>query len=220
MMDTEVYLVRHAHSEFLLEHEETRGLSEQGWSDAQRAADLLAGEEIQHILSSPYVRAVQTVEGLARQLGKEIELDPRFREGNLASRDHHFEEPLEALKYVYENPGFKYPGGESSVEIQQRGISALREAVYRYSGKKIAIGIHGHIMTCTLNYFSETFNIDFHKSTTKPDIYKVTLDVQFTMTGFERLWRPDPVHERHLSKKVINCQFTDGVKRRGDYSIR
>jgi 2,3-bisphosphoglycerate-dependent phosphoglycerate mutase len=189
-MSTEIYFVRHAHSEFSLEHEETRGLSKRGWSDAQRAADLLAGEGIQHILSSPYVRAVQTVESLARHLGKDIELDPRFREGDLASRDLHFEDPLEALKYVYENPGFKYPGGESSMEIQQRGISALREAVSRYPGRKIAVGIHGNIMTCMLNYFDETFNIDFHKSTTKPDIYKLTLDDQFTLAGFERLWKP------------------------------
>ncbi|MGD6903272.1 histidine phosphatase family protein [Bacillus infantis] len=189
-MNTEIYFIRHAHSEFSLEHEETRGLSVKGWADARRVADLLAAEEIQHILSSPYVRAIQTVEGLARNLGKEVELDPRFREGDLASRNHRFEKPLEALKYVYDNPGFKYPGGESNLEIQERGISALREAFLKYSGRKIAVGIHGHIMTCMLNYFDEKFNFDFHQSTNKPDIYKLTLDDEFNMAGFKRLWNP------------------------------
>jgi 2,3-bisphosphoglycerate-dependent phosphoglycerate mutase len=189
-MNTEIYFIRHAHSEFSLAHEETRGLSEQGWSDARRVTDILAAEEIQHILSSSYVRAIQTVEGLAGNLGIEVETDPRFREGDLASRSHHFENPLEALKYVYDNPGFKYPGGESNLEIQERGICALREAVSKYRGRKIAIGIHGHIMTCMLNYFDETFNFDFHQRTNKPDIYKLTLDDQFNMAGFERLWRP------------------------------
>lgn len=42
-------------------------------------------------------------------------------------------------------------------------------------------------MTCMLNYFDEKFNFDFHQSTAKPDIYKLTLDDQFNMAGFERL---------------------------------
>lgn len=93
------------------------------------------------------------------------------------------------------------------MEIQQRGINALREAVSKYHGKKIAIGIHGDILTCILNYFDQVFKINFHKNTTKPDIYKVTLDDQFALAGFERLWRPDLVHESHLPKKVIKCNL-------------
>ncbi|WP_409303980.1 histidine phosphatase family protein [Peribacillus sp. SCS-155] len=59
-MNTEVYFVRHAHSLFSLEHEETRELSEQGWKDAKRITEILIKENIEHIISSSYVRARQT----------------------------------------------------------------------------------------------------------------------------------------------------------------
>jgi 2,3-bisphosphoglycerate-dependent phosphoglycerate mutase len=67
-MNTLVYMVRHAHSVFSLEHEETRELSEKGWKDAERITEILKKENIEHILSSSYVRARQTVEGISHFL--------------------------------------------------------------------------------------------------------------------------------------------------------
>lgn len=187
-MNTEIYFVRHAHSDFSLENEETRGLSPKGWADAKKVTEIMIKENIQNIRSSSYVRARQTVEGLADYLEKEIELDPSFVERDLASRDHHFDKPLEAMKYVFDHPNFKFPGGESNQDVQERGISGLRDVVANYRGKKVAIGIHGNIMTCTLNHFDERFNFDFWMNTTKPDIYKLTIDDEFNLVGFERLW--------------------------------
>lgn len=186
-MNTEIYFIRHAHSDFSLDNEETRELSIKGWADAQKVTDKMIIEDIQHIISSPYVRARQTVEGLSKFLHKEIELDSRFIERDLASRNHHFDQPLEAIKYVFDHPSYKYPGGESNKEVQERGISGLKNVVSKYRGKRVAIGIHGNIMTCILNYFDKRFDFDFWSQTTKPDIYKLTLDDDFNMVGFERL---------------------------------
>jgi len=191
-MNTKIYFVRHAHSDFSLENEETRELSEKGWADAQKITDIMIKEDIQYIISSSYVRAIQTVEGLSNHLHKEIEIDCRFRERDLAAKDHHFEKPLEAMKYVFDNPHFKFPGGESNLEVQERGISGLRDVVSKYRGKKVAIGIHGNIMVCTLNYFDPKFDFDFWNNTTKPDIYKLILDKDFHLVGFERLWKNTP----------------------------
>ncbi|RLQ94610.1 histidine phosphatase family protein [Falsibacillus albus] len=187
-MNTEVYFVRHAHSVFSKENEETRELSEKGWKDAQKITDIMIKENIDHVISSTYVRARQTVEGLAEHFNQEIKLDSRFRERDLAARDHHFEKPLDAIKFVFENPNYKYPGGESNQEVQNRGISGLREVEENYRGKKIAIGIHGNIMTCILSYFDERFDYDFWSQTTKPDIYKLMIDSDFNLVRFERLW--------------------------------
>ncbi|WP_423410201.1 histidine phosphatase family protein [Heyndrickxia sp. MSNUG] len=125
-MATEIYMVRHAHSIFTLEHEETRELSEKGWKDAERITEILLKEDIDHIISSSYVRARQTVEGLARHLLMNIEIDSRFRERDLAARDHYFENPSEAMQKVFAEPHFKFPGGESiqrfSSEVSQRFV--------------------------------------------------------------------------------------------------
>lgn len=190
-MNTEVYFVRHAHSVFSLEHEETRELSEKGWKDAEKITQILLKENINQIISSSYVRARQTVEGLANQREMGIELDPRFRERDLAARDYHFENPEEAMQKAFSNPAFKFPGGESNHEVQQRGIDGLRDAVMRYNGQKIAIGIHGNIMVCTMNYFDKKYNFEFWKQTTKPDIYKLSINDRFELIACERLWKDE-----------------------------
>ena len=190
-MITELYFVRHAHSVFSLEHEETRELSEKGWKDAEKITQILSHENINHIISSSYVRAMQTVEGLANLKGLDIEIDSRFRERDLAARDHHFENPEGAMQKVFSNPAFKYPGGESNYEVQQRGMDGIRAAVKKYRGQKIAIGIHGNIMVCTMNYFDEKYDFEFWKKTTKPDIYKLLIDDQFKLVACERLWEEE-----------------------------
>gem|GEM_PF-6785855 len=68
-MITEIYLVRHAHSEYSSGNEETRGLSERGRNDALTVTKLLSQENVQVVCSSPYARAIQTVERIASILG-------------------------------------------------------------------------------------------------------------------------------------------------------
>jgi 2,3-bisphosphoglycerate-dependent phosphoglycerate mutase len=187
-MITHVYMVRHAHSVFSLEQEETRELSEQGWKDAAKITEIMLREDVDKIISSSYVRARQTVEGLSKSLKIEIEIDPRFRERDLAARDHYLDNPAEAMQKVFSEPNFKFPGGESNAEVQERGISALQDTVDKNRGQKIAIGIHGNIMTCIMNYFDKKYDYNFWKRTTKPDIYKLTIDDQFRLVDCKRLW--------------------------------
>lgn len=187
-MKTEIYLVRHAHSVFNLEEERTRELSEQGWKDAGRITELLRNENIDYLVSSPYVRAIQTIQGLADELKKEILVDERFKESTLASNDYHFENPFESMKHAFENPTFSYPGGETTNEIKERGIAALYKAIEDFKGKRIAIGIHGYIMTSILHYFDNKYDLDFWKTTTKPDIYKMTFENN-KLLEVKRLWK-------------------------------
>ena len=72
-MLTNLYLVRHAHSTYTPE-ELKRPLSEKGLKDAYKVKELLREENIDHVISSPYLRAIQTVEGIALTLGREIQI--------------------------------------------------------------------------------------------------------------------------------------------------
>ena len=58
-----------------------RPLDEKGRRQAEEIAAAFAGEDIRRVVSSPYVRCVQTVEPLAAGLGLEVELDDRLAEG-------------------------------------------------------------------------------------------------------------------------------------------
>lgn len=58
-----------------------RPLTEKGWSQARRLADRLARYEATRVVSSPYVRCVQTVEPLAARLGVPVEEADALAEG-------------------------------------------------------------------------------------------------------------------------------------------
>lgn len=58
-----------------------RPLSKRGWRQAEALVDQLAPYAVTRIISSPYVRCVQTVEPLAAARGLSVEIDERLTEG-------------------------------------------------------------------------------------------------------------------------------------------
>lgn len=77
---TTIYMVRHGESPKTEGNERTRGLTEKGKEDARIVADILQEEGIDTFVSSPYSRAVLTLEGLAKSQGKEIHVFEDLRE--------------------------------------------------------------------------------------------------------------------------------------------
>lgn len=58
-----------------------RPLTEKGWEQARQLSDQLAGYGATRVVSSPYVRCVQTVEPLAERLGLSVEESDALAEG-------------------------------------------------------------------------------------------------------------------------------------------
>lgn len=63
-MKTNIYLVRHAHSIYNTD-ELNRTLSDKGYIDAKRVTKTLSEEDINYVISSPYKRAIETVQGIS-----------------------------------------------------------------------------------------------------------------------------------------------------------
>lgn len=172
-MITNIYFVRHAHSIYTPEDLQ-RPLSERGLKDAERVTEILSKEKINRVISSPYKRAIETVEGVASLINQEIELEDGFRERKLAEISvDNFEESV--LK-VWNDFNFSFPGGESGHMAQQRGILALEKILDKYNGENIVIGTHGNIMVLIMNYYNKSYNYDFWKKLKMPHIYKLTFD--------------------------------------------
>jgi 8-oxo-dGTP diphosphatase len=79
-----VYLLRHARAgrrSAWNGDDELRPLSKVGRRQVAGLLDVLADEEIEQIVSSPYVRCVQTVEPLAAERGIEVDVVDELREG-------------------------------------------------------------------------------------------------------------------------------------------
>lgn len=81
-MNTYIYMVRHGESPKLDggERERTRGLTKKGSLDAHRVTDILKTEGIDTFISSPYKRAVLTIEKTANLYEKEILIYENLKE--------------------------------------------------------------------------------------------------------------------------------------------
>lgn len=81
---TRVYLVRHAKAKRRIEWTEPdhlRPLSKQGRRQAEALAGLYGTARISRLVSSPYVRCLQTLQALSEVTGLEIELAGELAEG-------------------------------------------------------------------------------------------------------------------------------------------
>ena len=182
---TNLFFVRHAHSTYTPD-ELRRPLSEKGQTDAELITQILKKENIDYVISSPYKRAVQTVEGVADFFGKEVIIENSFKERILS------EGPVEnfdlAVTKVWEEPAFSWEGGESNIIAQKRGVEATLKVLERYEGKNIIVGTHGNIMVLIMNFFDKKYDFSFWKELHMPDIYKLTFNGT-TLKEVNRIWK-------------------------------
>ncbi|WP_379154916.1 histidine phosphatase family protein [Paenibacillus sp. sgz5001063] len=184
-MTTTIYLIRHAESLYTEGQERERGLSEQGKADAERVRSILQKESIDLFVSSPYERAIQTIQPLADEKQKEIIRIEGLRErtiGNIAGVSF-----VEAKRSVYQDFTAAFEGGESSAEAQARAAGELNLLLEKYEGSTLAVGTHGDIMTLMLNDFDTWYGYEFWQSTTMPDIYRLELE-DGELVRVTRMW--------------------------------
>lgn len=186
-MITTVYLVRHAHSVYSSD-EVNRPLSEQGMRDARKVSAALKKEKIDVVVSSPYQRAIQTVEGVAQHFETDIYLEPAFRERQLS------EKPLEsfedAVRKVWSDEEFHFDGGESNLFARQRGLEGIHRILEQYKGRKIVSGTHGNIMTLIMGAYDPRYEYHFWKKLDMPDIYRLTF-YEKDFIESKRIWAPN-----------------------------
>lgn len=182
---TTFYFVRHAESPFLEGKERSRGLSAEGSLTAVRVKDVLLGEGIDAIISSPYQRAKDTVQPLADALGLPITEQEDLRERMVGDfQGHSF---LDAKKILFQDPTTSFPGGESSKSAQSRAVQVLKEILNMHIGKSVVIGTHGDIMTLMLQHYDQRFDYHFWLGTTLPDIYRAEFE-EGRLVNIARLW--------------------------------
>ncbi|WP_173611463.1 histidine phosphatase family protein [Brevibacillus sp. M2.1A] len=56
---------------------------------------------------------------------------------------------------------FAFAGGESNEVAGERGIATFQEVLDHHQGKKVAIGIHGNIMTIIMNHYDPSYDFSF-----------------------------------------------------------
>ncbi|MGF2616241.1 histidine phosphatase family protein [Rossellomorea vietnamensis] len=187
-MRTFIYMVRHGDSP-KEGHERLRGLTEKGEEDVHKITEVLKGEGIQTVVSSPYKRSVLTVEPIAKLIEKEVVEFEDLKERVFTADDKRLadKELLPLLEQSFSEPDYALDGGESNADCQRRAVKQLRGILVTYAGQRIVVGTHGAVMTLMMGYFDHRFNsLEFLKSTTKPDIFRMEFDGE-RLVGVDRM---------------------------------
>lgn len=152
---TTVYFVRHAQPNYDNHDDLTRELTEQGLADRMKVVAALEDTAVDAVLSSPYKRAVDTVQPLADAHGLKVETDADFRERKVG--DGWLEDFTSFAKQQWADFDFALEHGESLRQVQGRNLAALTRVLGNYAGKTVVIGTHGTALSTLVEYYSPEF---------------------------------------------------------------
>ena len=182
-----LFLVRHAHSDY--GPDEMRALSESGQRAAQRVADLLEVRGVAVIVSSPYTRAVQTVQPLADRLGISIVVDADLRERQLSAGP--VDDFQRWLAATWSDFDLAYPGGESSAAAQKRVSRAIRRTVEAAGDRTVVVSSHGNALALFLRTIDSTVDFQFWAKMSVPDVYAVEVPRGETPWSYRRIYESE-----------------------------
>jgi broad specificity phosphatase PhoE len=130
-------------------------LNDRGREQARALAERAAGEELAALYTSPLVRARETAEIVGERIGLEPRADDRLKEVDVGDWQDRLKDDVER-----DDPGgwaafraggddFRFPGGESFAEQQERVIAALVDITQR--GELPALVVcHRGVVRCAL----------------------------------------------------------------------
>ncbi len=177
----DVILVRHARpvppgSPGWEARDDERPLDAAGLRAADELADELEPYGLQAIYSSPYPRARQTVEPVARRRDLPITelIDLRER---LLNPDAPRDDWREVLRRSWADPDFALPGGESGRAAQRRALAILDLLRVRYpDGGRLLVASHGNLISLILQALEPDVGFEFHLAMPMPAIYHLEHD--------------------------------------------
>lgn len=185
---TELYLVRHAHTEGNRERafqgHTDADLSVEGEAQLERLSDRFATIGIDRIYTSPLIRARKTAEAINRHHGKEILVDPGLIEINAGDLEGMpFSEvyekyPEEINRFLNAPETFAMPGGESMKQVYDRITAAIGRIVEQNKGLRIVVVSHG----CALqNYLAHVLGYGQQGLSKSPICYNTGIShIRFT----------------------------------------
>ena len=162
MTVTTVFFVRHAEPDLQNHDDASRGLSAKGLKDRELVTAFLGDEEIHAVFSSPFKRALDTVQPLALRKGLLVQTVADFRERRVESG--WIEDFQGFCRKQWADFRYKLPEGECLSEVQSRNIAALSRLLTEYEGKTVVVGSHGTAMSTIINHYDSSFGYeDFEK---------------------------------------------------------
>lgn len=159
-----LYVARHGQTQWNLEDKvcgrTDLPLTELGLEQADLLAQRTEGLKLDVIISSPMLRARQTAAPAAALHGLEILVDDRLIEQNYGIYEgvSRFDEGFLGNKRHF---AFRYPGGESMMDVAHRVYGLLEEVKQKYAGKNVLLVCHGGVCRVIRTYFEDMTNEEY-----------------------------------------------------------
>jgi 2,3-bisphosphoglycerate-dependent phosphoglycerate mutase len=182
-MSKTIYVVRHCQSS---SQQHDAPLTTQGKVQAKLLADFFLKLQIDRIVSSPFLRARQSVMPLAEKLGIPVEIDERLKERLLSTPMLPDSDWLQQLRRSFDDLNLCLPGGESSHAAMKRAVAVIDE-IWQYDATVTLIATHGNLMILLLKHFNSEIGFSHWKSLTNPDVYSIVTNNDGIK--IKRLWQ-------------------------------
>lgn len=182
MMKT-IYFVRHCIADG--QHKDSP-LTTVGMRQAHLLSVFLTEQNItaDKIISSPYLRAIESIRPFAESINKKIDIDERLQERILSEEP--IDDWLEVLEHSFNDHHFALAGGESANDAVQRANSLLDKIYTDDQLSDVIIVSHGNLLALLFHQFDNNFGFTQWKELGTPDVYKLTIDGQ--NKTIEGLW--------------------------------
>jgi len=154
-------------------------LTNHGVNQARRLTEFFDDQKLQidRIISSPYMHAVETVMPYSRAHGIEIETDQRLRERILSAEP--IEDLYDVLETSFNDMDYSLPGGESSNDALSRVLEMMDEIVANDQSNTVALVTHTNLLLLLLAHYDESYGFKQWNLLKQPDVYIIERDQDF-----------------------------------------
>lgn len=171
-----IYIARHGQTEWN-KQEKICGLTDDeltalGREQAEKLAKNLKNENISVILSSPLKRAMNTAAYLSEMIKIPIIKDDRLIEQNYGDFEGTNRKGAQFLANKH-NFAYRYPNGESMMQVAHRTYGLLDEIREKYSDKNVLLVCHGGVARVMRTYFLDMTNDEFFNYSMENASYEV-----------------------------------------------
>ncbi|MBQ9140657.1 MAG: histidine phosphatase family protein [Lachnospiraceae bacterium] len=135
-------------------------LTEKGIEQANALAQVVATRDIELILTSPLKRAVETGRIVAEHCRIPMKIEERLIEQNYGIYEGVDRKNVDFLKNK-RNFAYRYPGGESMMQVACRIYGLLDDIKEEDEGKNVLIISHGGVCRIINTYFRDMTNEEF-----------------------------------------------------------
>lgn len=179
-MVKQLYLIRHCSAEG---QEPAAPLTPTGRKQAEQLAEHLMDRGIDRVISSPYLRALQSIQPFLECSGLTMAADKRLAERVLSASP--MDNWMEKLENSFADPDISYDGGETGKEAAARLRSVVDELP---EGSCTALVTHGNLMALLIGEYDLLFGFEQWRRLTNPDVYQISIG---TRVEIQRTWQEE-----------------------------